>query len=226
MLDIAVAQQTISINDDSSRGTPLTISGSVTVTEATENGATTVSYTRDISGRNISGKTILALVATLDLETASTPIWNNVIQIECFFAPDVFEDGQVHALFHGSTGSAVLPAASASSAPRATFRVIYAQFLDGSTFGTPKDGKEILSLRRLTWKTLKDLNKTYEKAGQSEFLHAIQSEFQPSALEGVIQNVRSAQDRLGGDAGINMVRDMLSFANQYRRLLSLDEDLN
>jgi hypothetical protein len=64
---------TVQVADASGPGSPFAISGSVEVSEIFLGSGARISFSEDIVGRNIADRTILAVVAWLDIAPSRTP---------------------------------------------------------------------------------------------------------------------------------------------------------
>lgn len=129
----APTTQTVEVQDVSEVGSPLNITGTVEINEDVGVDTLTYSFRDSISAKNVSQKTILTIVLSLEVYYPHGQIDRDVKQYECFFAPDVILPGQTEPIVPRE-GTTTTPLRSSRSpiSPRAEMRVLYVQFLDGS----------------------------------------------------------------------------------------------
>jgi hypothetical protein len=207
----------VQVQDRSGPGNPFAISGTVELRETPlENERVRVEISENILAKNISGKTILTFVAWLDLTPAYGGPEHSVRQYECFFAPDVIKPGEDHTLSQPRPGYSIDPYDPADSPQpaRAELRIVYVQFLDGSVFGQETLGRHIRSLRKQTWHHLKDLDKTYTKLGEADFLQELSETVEPGEVDVFIENIRQTQRTSGTVAAVLKIQSALEFARE------------
>ncbi len=214
--------------DRSDPGSPLRISGTVRLREtASAHTATTTLVEEDIVAENISSKTILALVAWLDVTPTYTAPQRSVKQYECFFASDVIKPGEQHSLSDvsasGHTTMEDYSRQRAPKTPKAEIRVVYVQFLDGSTFGQEAFARHLLAVRRIAWQHLRRLDRAYKRGGEPAFLEELSERVEPSEVDTLLQNVRETQRTRGTPSAIGQVRLMLKFATERGAALSEEQ---
>ncbi len=213
-----VRTSTILVQDISEPGSPMVVSGTVRLTESISGNTIRVSIADDIVGRNISDKIILTLVARIEVEPSQGSRQEFVRQYECFFAPDVIRPGDQHSLSGPGpteTTETFNPLHPPKTA-RATAKIVYVQYVDGSTFGHPVFGAEIRKIRQITWQHLRRLDRAYQRGGLSAFQEELSETVQPQETETVLEGIRQTVRSRGALAGISQVRKMLSLAEQYR----------
>ncbi|HSA92046.1 MAG TPA: hypothetical protein VLE48_03475 [Terriglobales bacterium] len=212
---------TVQLQDISAVGSPLDITGTVTMSEQINADTLTYSFEDRISARNISDKTILTMVLWVEVFYPHGQIERDVRQYECFLAPDVIAPGQVEPIAkHGGGATVVRLGAERDSVPaRAEIRAMYVQFLDGSVFGLPQFGEDILRLRHETFVTLKRLDETYEHRGEDAFLNLLNEPVESAEVDNLLDNVRYTATKFGSQDAIGKVKRMLALAEERRRLI-------
>lgn len=220
-LPICEAQTDVSkaeVQDISAPGSPLVISGTVTIKETFMGGGRVlVSTTEDIIARNISSKTILTLVAKLELVPAHGGPQEYTREYECFFAPDVIKPGDVHSLSgEGMDTADPYDSREPAQTARAQITVQYVQFIDGSIYGKQFFGEHILDVRRTAWRHLKRLNRIYTRHGEEAFVEELNESLEPSPVDVLIEGVRETQRNLGTETAIAQVRKMLNYAEEHK----------
>lgn len=199
---------------------PLRFSGQVWVSQVESTEGLYYSYSYDLHYSNVTNKTILTLVIALDVHHSSGFVDTESLQYECFFAPDVIRPGETHDFKRPLDSiKMVTTPPRVSTEPRAEPIVLFAQFLDGSTFGAPPQAHDILLIRRLTLNALHRLDRAFVRGGEEEFLEELAEPVDPSAVNTLIDNVRHAATTLGTQEAIARVRYMLDFAAEHEALI-------
>ncbi|HEV2494195.1 MAG TPA: hypothetical protein VG204_14105 [Terriglobia bacterium] len=99
--------------------------------------------------------------------------------------------------------------------------LLYAQFEDGSVFGSQVEGDEILALRRTLWDTLRELDQTYQSRGPDKFVEGLKKPIVPhSALHTVLQELLAAADEHGPAQAEEKVQEMLTDAEEHQNAMS------
>src|SRR5712691_9501518 len=158
------------ILDKSPAGSPVSSTGSVTFsTTTTGSGAIVISHRDDWKARNISDKSIVALVATLSIVFPNGYRMSRVAQYEAFFHPILVSPGDEVDLFADSHGGPVMKIKDLEPRqPSCEVVLRWVQFADGTTFGDEKYGVELLRARQETWIALAHLNEVYQTKGPEE----------------------------------------------------------
>ena len=217
-------QMNVPLVDQSNPGSPLAVFGSVSLTERIEQQRLIYNFDSTIDAKNVSDKTILALLVEVRLRSAYGGGVTHINQADCFFARDVIAPGGLHAVARPSPGLNVDPIGPSPirGSPSAEVRVRYVQFLDGSIFGDESAARELFRLRRMSWHELRRLLRTYEREGEQAFLAALGERVQPSEVDNFIEAYRRTQKVRGTAAVIEQIRSSLRFAEEHRRAIGED----
>ncbi|MCI0625163.1 MAG: hypothetical protein L0387_26555 [Acidobacteria bacterium] len=211
---VAAQSQTLPVVDRTEGASPVTVSGTVTISEQVSGDQVTYSLAENIAATNISEKTILTMVVWLDVSFPRAPDVRIVKQYECFFAPDVINPGETHILNTPQPSSMFGnfdPDAPLKEA-KAELRAVYIQFLDGSVFGDSAAAKDMLRIRKETEKTLWHLNKIYRKKGLESFAAELQEPDGTAEVDNLLENVRQVQREQGTAEAVRRVQGMLTTA--------------
>ena len=188
-----VAEQRMEIQDTSDKGSPIQISGYMTLRYDSEN-RFPFSYEESTSVKNVSSKGILLMIVRL--EATSGPGSDEKYSQEYFFG-DALAPGQVelnHNLEQRFGASVVngepLPYEK-DPHPAAQAHAEFVQFSDGSTWGDVESATGVLALRRKALEELDLLEHLYEQAGESAFLE----EF--AQADDFLGIIRQMKDRCG-----------------------------
>lgn len=167
-----VGKQYIEIGDQSDKGSPIQISGQITVGYDSENRFPFTDQ-ESLSIKNVSGKAILLMVVHIE---ATTGPERDVHFSEEYFFDDALAPGKVEAQdfdeqrFGATVVNGVPVPYEPDSHPMAKARAEFVQFTDGSTWGDAASAKDVLENRRRTLAELDLLEHLYEQKGESAFL--------------------------------------------------------
>lgn len=176
-------------------GSPIELTGKISVHETIAANQVKSVWERNVTAKNISAKPILLLVGDLD---AIGPHSNGGMRLsrEDFFGYPI-QPGDTIALAKGSITqvSCCMNPLDKPSDPKSGFRLLFVQFLDGSTLGDAAEAQDVLSTRA---KTLNALRKLAEAANQGEQLFQSQLQQQSDAagvLAGIVR-LKKREERI------------------------------
>lgn len=207
-------QASVPLSEISSPRCPLRIEGMVTTTDEMSSGSSNFSFRTNVSATNVSTKDILLLVIEMDiLGMAGFGMKNNEID-DYFFMQEAFKSSTTK-LFTNTE----LPigfkndSPNPSSVSKATAKVMFVQFSDGSTWGASEHGRDALLQRRLTSRELARLEQTYVAKGGQELANELEK---PSQLPVIyqLQRLYSSSDK-DIDAVVFQIRKLLSNARSH-----------
>jgi hypothetical protein len=184
---------TVPVVDKSDPGSPLAISGTASFTELISANSVASSGNFRIEARNVSGKSIILLLAYFD--EAGPHGWgtHHVIQIDHFFWGEI-TPGESLVLARGPSRrqTSVLHRDSLEPAaePKADVSVQYVQFADGSAFGDETAAKDILRLRPVILDALQRLDRT---DSTEEFRALLAERLQPGNADRFLETFRHTQ---------------------------------
>jgi hypothetical protein len=146
----SVAQQEpidVPFDDAALTASPITATGKVSVRETVAANEVKSSWEWNVDATNISTKSVLLLIGELD---AIGPHSNGGTQLtmEYFFGEPI-SPGETFSLYKRSSvhDSCCINPLRETHEPKATFRLIFVQFLDGSTFGDAVQAENALANR-------------------------------------------------------------------------------
>lgn len=196
-------------------GSPIELTGKISVDETIAANQVKSVWERNVTAKNISAKPILLLVGDLD---AIGPHSNGGMRLsrEDFFGYPI-QPGDTIALAKGSITqvSCCMNPLDKPSDPKSGFRLLFVQFLDGSTLGDAAEAQDVLSTRA---KTLNALRKLAEAASQGEQLFQSQLQQQSDAA-GVLAGIRTTQKERGTNAAIAQTRRILVYAEEHETMI-------
>ena len=201
--------------DKSQRDSPISLSGTVDSKDdiSAEKPRTSFMVRAELTNR--SGRDILLAIVRMEMKSTNGFEANHTRINEYFFSSDVFRNGATEAfqdivvpLEHIDNENMGHP-----TRPKASARVAFVQFLDGSTWGESEDADEVLLERQETWRELRSLADTYETNGEQEFVNRLAK---PSSL----QTIKYLQGVFSNDKSITKViteiNQLLSHADLHR----------
>jgi hypothetical protein len=196
-------------------GSPIEVTGKISVQESVAGNQVKSVWEKNVTAKNISAKPILLLVGDL---VAIGPHSNGGIRLsrEDFFGYPI-QPGDTIALAKGTITqiSCCINPLDKPRDAKSGFRLLFVQFLDGSTLGDAAGAQDILSTRA---KTLNALTKLAEAPNQGE--QQFQSQLQQqSDGAGVLAGIRATQKEKGTDAAIAQTRRILIQAEEHETMI-------
>jgi hypothetical protein len=186
--------------DKSAEGSPVSLVGTVNSDSRITSGRIATSFESNLQASNTSSKDILLVVIRMEL-TGANGLSDDPIRVnDYFFSADVFEHSASEVIRDSSSLSELLDKINLRPVlPKAVAKVIFVQFLDGSTWGR-RDGtvQKALSERLAAWKRLKELSHIYQSESEQRFVSVLM-EPTPLASVSVLQDIYS---RNGGDVSV------------------------
>jgi hypothetical protein len=210
-------QSATSLTDVSQTGSPVVLSGTVTATDEVVSGSLRFSFRTNISAANVSRKSILLVVVKMNLTGANGLGIKHTRSNDYFFTSDIFYADMVEAIQEtvGPVGELLDKTETQTRGPTAIAKVVFVQFLDGSTWGDPVESRDALQQRHDTLIHLELLRSTYQSKGEKEFLDEL---MQPSRLPGIGALQQLHKDNVN-DPGIVIGKftKMLNYAEIHQR---------
>jgi len=216
-------QQTIEVpfENQTGAGSPFDVTGKVLVRETIAGNQSESSWEDEVVLKNTSDKPIVLLIAHLN---AVGPHSNraNMLTIDRFFK-GVLHSGDSFPLpgemLEGSREViCCINPLDKGRDPKATFRVSFVQFLDGSTFGDPADAQDVFASRTTVVNALRELARTYSEQGEKQFHIQLAAS---DASSGVFIRIRQTEQAKGTEAAISQVRSMLTLAKEREAIIGM-----
>jgi len=197
---------TVPVVDKSGPGSPLAISGTASFTELITAQSVASSGNFRVKARNVSGKSIILMLAGFDAAGPHGGESHQAIKIDHFFWGDI-APGESFVLARGRSRKQVSPlrrdSVEPAAEPKAEVRIQYVQFEDGSTFGDDTAAKGAIDLRPVILEGLRRL----DKAGNNdEFLALLKQKIQPDDADRFLATFRETQKNYGTRAARAQVR--------------------
>jgi len=217
----SLAQQTpiaIPFEDTSVAGSPIEVTGKISVREMIAGNQVTSRWEENVNARNISNKPILLLIGELVEIGPHSSNGGMLISIDRFFYQNVIQPEASIRLASGVKGHdecCINPLEEARD-PKADFRVLFVQFLDGSTFGDPASAEDVLASRTSTLHGLQELARTYLEHGEPQFQAQLE---QAQGGSGEIYGIRRTKKQKGVGAAVSEVREMLAIGEEHQTTL-------
>jgi hypothetical protein len=201
--------------DNSPPASPVVLYG--TATKGDESLEFKQSYKAHVSIVNVSRKSILLMVT--EINARGIGINGNFRDIDdYFFKPDAFQPDATKKL-ETTIGPFKEPKeTTAASNITLAIHAAFVQFVDGSTWGDPHVGKEVVDLteRMAVWKKLQVLEKKYQTKGEDEFLNELMKPSQPVDIR-LLQSVYTQKN--DSKAVLEKIKIMIRAAETHQRTI-------
>jgi hypothetical protein len=215
------SESAISITDASRADSPVAIVGTVLAKEE-DSGLLRYSFRTNASLTNESQKPILAFVIRIATTSANKMDLDNTRNDDYFFA-EPFEPNTTVKLAQsdGPFGKSKAEVEALPSQPGAVASVKFVQFTDGSIWGDPAAGQDVLKERRLTRDELGSLGNSYRTRGEQGFVEELKK---PSQLN-LIVYLQQLYDSNGKDTTsvIEKLTSMIEYADRHQRDMQRQE---
>jgi hypothetical protein len=225
MLALAISassttQSALPVVDRSEAGSPLVLYGALTAIQ--DHSTRHYAFKVHLTATNVSNKDIIFMVIRAESEKVIRFNLDDTEISEYFFECDAFATKTNRALELSSAplGSPQDPRApqSVPSTATATVRVLFVQFADGSTWGSPpRSAVEILNQRKHVFEELQSLLNTYRTKGEQQFADELMKPSLYGAGIGTLQNLYTEKHDLR--TVIAKIDSMLHAADMHRQAM-------
>jgi hypothetical protein len=205
----------VPFDDAALTASPITATGKISVRETVAANEVKSSWEENVDATNRSTKSILLLIGDFD---AIGPHSNGGTRLtmEYFFGGPISPGGTFSLVKQSFVrDSCCMNPLRETHEPKATFRLIFVQFLDGSTFGDAAQAENALAIRDRTLQALRTLAQVAAKDKQ-RFQSQLERQLQLDDTLGVFASIRGTQEQKGADAAIARTYKILDFAEDYR----------
>ena len=205
---------TVPVVDKSEPGSPLQITGNITLTDQITGNSISSSSDYELKARNVSAKGIIFLLVHFTEMGPREGGIGHHIQWDNFFRNEEITAGTVFVLDRSSGGRQIgsFNPLAPSRDPVADVRVLYAEFSDGSAYGQKREAKDILAARTVIVEALQRLDKAND---DKTFLQTLAQKLEPEEADGFLEGVRSAQKNSGTGAARRLVHAELANAEKH-----------
>lgn len=210
-------QQPIDVpfEDAALTASPVTATGKISLRETVAANELNSSWEQNVSATNRSTKSILLLIGDLE---AIGPHGNGDTRLTMeYFFGDPISPGETFSLVKRNfvQDSCCINSLRETHEPKATFRLMFVQFLDGSTFGDAAKAENALANRDRTLKSLRTLAQVAAKDKQ-RFQSQLEQQVRLDDALGVFGSIRVTEEQKGVDAAIARTYKILNAAEDYR----------
>jgi len=205
----------VPFEDAALTASPITATGKISVQETVAANEVKSWWEENVDATNRSTKPILLVIGEFD---AISPHSNGGTRLTMeYFFGDPISPGETFSLVTRSfvQDSCCMNPLRETREPKATFRLMFVQFLDGSTFGDAAQAENALANRDRTLKALRTLAQVAAK-DKRRFQLQLERELRLDDTLGVFASIRETQERKGADAAIARTYKILDFAEDYR----------
>jgi len=206
------------IVDKTAPGSPIELTGSVTLCDREEGKQIAYRYEGQVRLHSIASTGVVGMVVTLDLQYVHGPKDSRRLLDDAFFGEGAMPAGSttVHKLGSG-VRKGPLPSGR-MFVPSAIGNVVFAQFEDGSWFGEPALAADLLEIRGQRIAALRSLEAAYVRGGEREFRDLLENVGRRSDLEIFLERYRRMEKRSGTALTVSAVRKALTAANGRREI--------
>lgn len=206
---------TVPVVDRSAPSSPLEISGTISFAESENDRPITSSIEYNVIARNLSQKTIVLLVASMDESAPHGKTRHHTLQFDNLFRLG-FAPGESFTLAQDSPEDRV-PACCAdprapANDPHAEVHVEYVRFSDGSTFGDESAAKDILEVEALLLGKLRSLDATRR---DQDFVKTLHAKRERKEVDAFLDSIRRVQRTKGTSTARKQVRAGLAHADKH-----------
>jgi len=171
-----VVGQTISISDDSPPGSPISITGTMTFRDS-------LKIDCSITGHNHSSKSIITSAVEVKLTRPSGEPGQLLFQRDHFFKPLTISLPKSDFLITPECEMGTeLDVPRRPTNPEAHAKVVFLQFDDGSTWGNPKIGQNLMEQRAEVLAYLQSLKSAYTNGGPAGLEQALEKNQKPGTM--------------------------------------------
>jgi hypothetical protein len=208
----------VPFDDAALTASPITVTGKLSVQETVAANEVKSSWEENVNATNRFTKPILLLIGDLD---AIGPHSNGgtLLTMEYFFG-DAISPGETFSLVKGTFGRGfccINPLREAHE-PKASFRLTFVQFWDGSTFGDAAKAEDALANRDRTLKALRTLAQVATKHKQ-RFQSQLEQQLRLDDTLGVFASIRETQEQKGTDAAIARTYKILDASEDHEDMV-------
>ena len=205
----------VPFDDAALTASAITATGKILVRETVAGNEVKSSWEENGSATNRSTKSILLLIGELD---ANSPRSNDGTRLTMeYFLGDPILPGETFSLVKRSfvQASCCMNPLRETHEPEATFRLMFVQFLDGSTFGDAAEAENALANREGTLNALRKLAQVAAK-DKERFQSQLERQLRLDDTLGVFASIRGIQEQKGTDAAIARTYKILDAAEDHR----------
>ena len=239
----------VPILDKSGAGTPFQVDGKLTLRESTRANELEWSWGEKVTVKNVSDKAMVLFVATIvEIGRHSPPVGRHAalgdgptfqLEDDRFFKEKLIEPGESFLLRDTEPGDpdvgcCVNPLAETHN-PSAEYRVKFVQFGDGSVFGDPTEARGSLAIRRTILRGLRELLKSYDRAGESGFVASLKNlpsymidpslatkikDEPPFFATAICRQIIARYESQGPSAALDETREILKTAEKHAAMIT------
>lgn len=206
------------IEDRTAPGSPIELSGAVTLCDGEDVKQTAYRYQGQVRLHSKASSGVVGIVVTLQFQyvRGAKDRWR--LLDDAFFGEGAMPAGSttVHKLESGVTRAPL--SRGRVFAPSAIGNVVFAQFEDGSWFGEPALAADLLEVRGQRLAALRALEAAYVRGGEREFRELLQDANRRGDVEIFLERYRRIEKRSGTALTVSAVRKALTAVNGRREI--------
>lgn len=209
------------IIDVSDQGSPIAVSGQVSFHEELAVDSVKTQWTIEAHLINTTNKTILAYEVSIDAISDHGGGVHHAEQADHFFRSELeFAPGAQEIVDVATPNQQLTPRKEGDTpkAPKASFKVIFVQFADGSKFGTSNWGSGLSRSREQTLERLRAVSEQSRTSGEGglrlALAGALAREDNPKFTTIVLEHLRQTLDAKGPDSAAAEITEFLTAAEK------------
>lgn len=215
----------VQVTDASGPNSPITVSGQAHFQEILSNDNVKSRYDLDIQLTNASSKTILAYEVSVQGMPDYGAGFHHVYMTDSFFLPQLeFVPGAQKSETFSDPGWETVP--RGGSNPRdmkASFKVLFVEFADGSKFGASHWAATLPEVRQRAVQRMQDIEGAYEASGEaglrSSLGTALARQDDPQTTFAVMNHLTVTLGSQGPDAAANEIKEFLAVAQTRKDIM-------
>lgn len=215
----------VQISDLSGPNSPITASGHVHFQEILSAESVKSRYDMAFQLTNASSKTILAYEVSLEAMPDYGSGFNDLRMTDSFFLPQLeFMPGAQESENFSDSGVSVEPRGRGNPhEAKASFKVIFVEFADGSKFGASPWAQTLASNRQRSVQRMQEIEAAFDGSGEMGFRDALATaqgrQDDPQDTLAVMNHFKGTLDSEGAGAAVNEIREFLTVAQARKDIM-------
>ncbi len=189
--------------------------------EAGHNGKADMSFQSDWDMKNVSSKSIVAVVETMLIQYSNGSSDAVTGEYDAFFHPQVLKPGDSYPMGGTSAGKKVVEDRQSSihSEQVCEVSVQWIQFEDGDTVGDVRQAAHLLATRKQILAALTHLDDVYRSQGTQAFMNELLKPIPDPHADGYLEHLRRFQAQHGSVETYQRLQMHLQMAQERRQIV-------
>ncbi len=215
----------VQITDLSGPNSPITASGHVHFQEILSAESVKSRYDMEFQLTNASSKTILAYELSIEAMPDYGSGFSDLDKTDSFFLPQLeFMPGAQVSENFSDSGVSVEPRGRGNPhEAKASFKVVFVEFADGSKFGASPWAQTLAGIRQKSLQRMQEIEAAYDGSGEKGFRDALGTaqsrRDDPQDTLAVMNYIKGTLDTEGAGAAVNEIRGFLAVAQTRKDIM-------